>query len=888
MQGRDGTQRGEVVDRALRALDPGGDRSGSVVLRGPAGIGKTHLANEIVERLRRDGVAIRRITGGDAQRRLAFGALLHLVPADSGPVTVEFELVQRLRAALTEQGSTSVLVVDDVGLLDERTAGLIESVVLQGDAVLLATERTELSGRPFDHDLSALLRSHATPIEVGPLPPDRLAALLTEWAGPGEVGSVRRLVEMSLGNPLVLRELWTAAEATGAARSHGGLWHLDDFHPSGHSLERLVEDHLDRLGESDWELLRCLAVAGTLPRRVAARIDQESLERLERDELVVGDPVSVRHRLYSEIVLAPLSREEVRRVCSKLVATVGPDDEVDAARLGSWLLRAEHDVDDDVARRGATQALARWENRLALRLLDSIASPTVDDLVQRIWALANAGELERAAEAAELAVERAVTDEERVSAGLARAELWALQMNRRLDAYEEFSRLRASVDDPRLIARIAGATVLCSRMTGNRRLAEQTLAAVVRDARPPGTTTSGREVDSTTDGPVVERDGATVGASHDLRTTPDDDDTFELSLAIGDAFAKVFAGEFDAAGPTIDTGLAVAEARGERHSWVRLRVADALRAAMSGEIDRSRRIVDDELELADLAGVRPAHVVWLGLAGHLAQVRGDYELAEGRAREAVRAGERVDDLGAAGFVRGDLTALMVEFGRPPLEDPRSSPIGLARALVRQAPADEADDLAADLALSTAESGYVMWAPWVAWEATRRGAAPRCADLLDGWVDDVDGVVVEAFARHARGCVDVDGEVVASAAATLEAAGVAMPGLESHAAAAWIELDRDGPSTEVRRRVVRIVEAARRVRPHLPPAVALRLDSVVQRAEMPSDRQMEIARSAASGASSRAIADRLVLSVRTVDNHLAAVYRKLGVGGRDELAALLDR
>jgi len=45
--------------------------------------------------------------------------------------------------------------------------------------------------------------------------------------------------------------------------------------------------------------------------------------------------------------------------------------------------------------------------------------------------------------------------------------------------------------------------------------------------------------------------------------------------------------------------------------------------------------------------------------------------------------------------------------------------------------------------------------------------------------------------------------------------------------------------------------------------------------------------AAQDLTSKEIAERLFVSVRTVDNHLQRAYMKLGVTGRSELAERLD-
>ncbi|MCG2800097.1 MAG: helix-turn-helix transcriptional regulator [Cellulomonas sp.] len=52
------------------------------------------------------------------------------------------------------------------------------------------------------------------------------------------------------------------------------------------------------------------------------------------------------------------------------------------------------------------------------------------------------------------------------------------------------------------------------------------------------------------------------------------------------------------------------------------------------------------------------------------------------------------------------------------------------------------------------------------------------------------------------------------------------------------------------------------------------------------REVEVARLIASGLTNREVAQRLVVSERTVDNHLYRIFRKLGVSSRDQIGPLL--
>lgn len=822
----------------------------SVVFRGPAGIGKTYVAQAVLNRLATIAPrpAIRRVTGGEAQRHLDFGALMHFLDLDAPPVSAEFELVQRLRRGLVEQATPTVVCIDDVGMLDRKSAAVIESVLRSGDVTVLVTERTTSRGeRDGDHHLTGVLAELAEPIIVEPLAGVALEGLVVEMAGLGEVGSVRRVAAMSDGNPLAVRELIASARANHSIVERDGLWHLGDFVPSGRSLEGLVESHLRRLSPYEWDLLRTIAIAGAVPRSVLARIDVEALERLERSGLVGADPCELLHPLYAEVIRGQLVGEETRRLCAKLASGVGPDDGVDPARLGSWMLDSHVEIDDSVARRGAAVAVGRWENRLARDLIEAIDSPTVADLVQLVWAHANGADLAGALDIAERAVSAATSETERVDAGLARAELWCLQLGRSDEGYIALGELRAGLTQPEQMARVDGATALYLRMTGKGPLAAEPTATAV---------------------------GADITS-----------DSARLPGLIADAFGHVFNGAFDAAGPVISQGYEVAERLQQPHNVVRIAIVDALRHLLAGQLNLAGDLIDRSLRSADISSVRPAHAAWLGLASQLAALRGDLERARLRSHEAARAADHVNDIGAGGFVRGEYRAVLAEIGFDAEIDPAESPIGRARAELRLVDDDVVDERAAELTRSALNAGYVLWAPWIAMEAVRRGPAALSAALVIETAQPLDGAIMAGFVAHASGSLSRDIDQVASAVDSFLRCDATALALDALLTEIDIAIEVSADHLEIRRHVLAARSLANRFTPHPPPRLGARIAQASEVVDMPSDRQLEIARLVATGLSSKDVAAELIVSARTVDNHLAAVYRKFGIASRAELAEL---
>ncbi len=162
---------------------------------------------------------------------------------------------------------------------------------------------------------------------------------------------------------------------------------------------------------------------------------------------------------------------------------------------------------------------------------------------------------------------------------------------------------------------------------------------------------------------------------------------------------------------------------------------------------------------------------------------------------------------------------------------------------------------------------------------RFGDPAAAVDRLAELAGFIEGPIIQVGAAHARAAVDADVDAYARVIDDFDALDAVLGAAE--AAAELAELHRrqgnERAAAAADRRLARLVERSEACTPAL-----LRGRGI----EPLTAREREVALLAAGGTSSKEIAATLFLSARTVDTHLARAYRKLGITGREQLAAAL--
>lgn len=292
------------LERAEPVLDAvAAGRLGLLLIRGPAGIGKSRLLREVVRLAAAGGWRILELRGRELSADTAFAALGGALaatreslgieawpePARSATLTIAPSLRERtssapvvafatdvgLRAGLIEglrrlmAHRPLVLAVDDVQWLDAATlAWLRAALALAAPILVVVTLRDE--PHPTDPALDGLVDdlAHAgVEIRVGPMGPREVELLLERELGADDLADAvgSSLVELAGGTPLYALQLLRAAQESGAIGLRDGQWRPTESAgslPVPAGVLRVVEDRTERLAKSVRDILVVAAELG--------------------------------------------------------------------------------------------------------------------------------------------------------------------------------------------------------------------------------------------------------------------------------------------------------------------------------------------------------------------------------------------------------------------------------------------------------------------------------------------------------------------------------------------------------------------------------------------------------------------------------------------------
>jgi DNA-binding CsgD family transcriptional regulator len=203
---------------------------------------------------------------------------------------------------------------------------------------------------------------------------------------------------------------------------------------------------------------------------------------------------------------------------------------------------------------------------------------------------------------------------------------------------------------------------------------------------------------------------------------------------------------------------------------------------------------------------------------------------------------------------------------------------LAAATRGARPAAELACTAADLAHRSGQHAVEAEALHHAARFGDRTVAPRLAALTE----HVGGRMVGLYARHAAAVAETDGSALDAVSADFEAAGSLMSAADAAAQAA-ARHDHAGRRRENSESSARALRLAVQCGGAITPAIRATAQPLPVTA-----REREIASFIAAGLSNREIAERLTVSVRTVEGHIYRACIKLDVTDRDELAKIVSK
>ncbi|WP_028050784.1 LuxR family transcriptional regulator [Cellulomonas sp. URHD0024] len=838
-----------VVDQVRAELASGR----SVLVVGDAGVGKTHLVTAALGSLRLADESVPHvvtISGASARGGIPLGALEPLLGDDAlvslGSVA---RTVDAVAASLRgrARGGALVLRVEDAHLLDTASAQALGWMVQQGEVQLVATARASaVAGSPW----LELWKDDV--VERVDVPAFTLAEvehwLIAELGGQVSLDTVRRVWAETSGNAFHLSEVIRADRLGGALRQVDGVWVWTGRATPGRRLLDLVAHDMALLSADARAGLEVASLACPIP--LSALLDlvpRHAVDELTRVGLVSLTPrisvagsgdvlVDLAHALYAEAVRSSIPRAQRREVLLAVAELTHDGQRSGPALMRSVSLSLDCDMPVDAPRlRSAIDAAFEMQQPdTAVRIVTAALRRGLIDDVHRI----------------ELLVER--------------ADAWW-----HMDETAHASRdLAEAIDSVRVLERptepavrlMVAATAMQAAIAHYQD--GDLLQALVAfgptewwlDTLPAGLALIGRrELDIARLTRLGYAGRADLDAALAVLLSPSVAG-MALSLACPTILGLAQSGRFRDAHRVAARYAQLAAAHRDRYRWAvgEVAVASFLATVWSGDLASA--------EASALAGVSEPALDWVathvtrgivGIAqGSWSSARNDLHAASARLGLAELGGVSVFTQAAEAVAAAASGDGSVARGLLSLLD--SSPLRSMGGLEPEVRLLRLDALLwmRDPRATAEAVSLASWAAASGLDRIELEALHRCVDrhgrgqLLDPAVlervselaQSVDGPRAEALVAHVSALALDDPDLIRIAERALNRCGLWLPPLES--------------------------------------PVAL------------TRREQEIAALAAGGMTSRAIALRLTLSVRTVDSHLARVFTKTGVHSREGLSVVL--
>jgi len=824
---------GVTVAAVQRWLPLGRD----VIVRGDRGSGKSAVLEALL------GDASRRGVVGLLLRASGPGDLAALLDHASAPVRVPDE------TALTDwlcdelRPRRSILLVDDVDRMDDRSLVVVRRVLGRTSCLLVAGTTVDPLHAPTAGMREVLIERAPAEVRIPPFGFRAVSSLLASVLGaPADAGLIASVTAQSAGNPHAVVAIADAGRAAGVLRRVDGLW-VEDGTLVEVPVDVVAFALLSGLPPAQVDALEFLAGIGPVPADVAARLvapgvlaDLTDCGRVVSHEVTgSGEMLGVSPPVLARALRDRLGTFRRRQLAGRVTVEAGPDftpPELPSGDLTAVLL-GEPSADGDVYWRWTAELAGLVHERAtveeAARRSAWLDAPTVTNANAYLALLMRRPATEQlAAVFAGTRVSERDGEQERLVFTYYRARwgAWAGASPEEVEA--GLTDLQADLAPFTLLRDMKARLV--------RELAEGRSPRDVADEPPADV-----PVRFFRGWPVVVRAAALLEAGW-----PEEALRVCERADVGDAEPEV------------------------GHYLAALRGLSLMTAGRLVEAERwERRMLDTAYDDVDALGIR-VH----------ASALGEVLYFSGQAAAAWRVVSTSLRLGSAGPIETTFYRRGLTLGA--VLQAHAGNVTLAQVLVRELdktphayhPLIRSLRVMAHIAVASA-SGDTTTSGQTAWQAGQRYAEEGLLQpALVTWIGG-PASMTPARARVVRQALERVSVPLLEPYVRLH---VAMAGDDRAEVAALVP----EVSIEVAPSLVRGAEqylgVGGRGPVGTPPGV-----SGVARAEPLSAREREVATLAREGLSNRQIADRLYLSVRTVENHMSRALRKLGFVSRGDLA-----